>query len=300
MTDRIAIVLGGAIALGVFASPARAQQAPVAGEKVTKRVCIAAAERGQELRDGNQHRDARGQFSLCARPECPTRLTVECKRWLSEAEAAIASVRIEPVDGDDAPVTSVRVFVDGKPWTDDAAKEPLLLDPGSHEIRLERAGSPPVTRAVTLAMGERGRVLRIPLAIERETPPAPTAKLTSSPPERDEESGGSIVAPIALGALGVVALGAAGTFWLLGNGELEEARARCTAGCSSSEADGARTKHLIGDVSLGVGVVSLAVATVLLVTRTPRRTAPAATAAGANAWVAPTASGAIASFRGRF
>src|SRR5207253_10635921 len=63
-----------------------------------KKVCIAAAERGQELRDAKKMRDARAQFLLCARKECPAAVAGECGRWAAEAEAALGSVKLEAVD----------------------------------------------------------------------------------------------------------------------------------------------------------------------------------------------------------
>jgi hypothetical protein len=243
-----------------FAMPsvARAQQ-PV----VDKKVCIAAAERGQELRDTNKMRDARSQFTLCARKECPSAVAAECSRWIAEADAALATVKLEALDEQGKPTTRVKVSIDGTSWSDEIPSAPISLDPGSHEIRFERSGAPAVVRTVSLTMGERDHV--VAASFKPEAPGPQVATEAAGPPEASQR--GSLVAPLVVGGIGVVALGVAGTFWLMGNSDLDDARSRCQGGCADSDADGAKQKHLVGDIALGVGVVALVAAAYLIITR---------------------------------
>src|SRR6185295_1037024 len=135
---------------------------------VDKKVCIAAAERGQELREKKQMRDARGQFALCSRKECPAAVVAECTRWSAEAEAALGSVRIEAVDDKGAALKTVSVVVDGAAWSDEIPTTQMFLDPGSHEIKLTYAGET-IVRTVSLAMGERDRTLSVTFKGAAET-----------------------------------------------------------------------------------------------------------------------------------
>jgi hypothetical protein len=256
--------------LSLFAVDAAAQTATP-----DKRVCIAAAERGQELRDAKKMRDARAQFLLCARKECPTAVAGECGRWAAEAEAALASVKLEASDDQGKKVTAVKVSIDGAAWADEIPPAAVFLDPGSHEIKFERTGSEPVVRNVSLAMGEREHT--VSATFKASDPggaaPTPTAEPSASttpetpsnPQPRNE--GGSLVLPLALGGIGVAAIGAATAFWLIGNSDLDAARERCANGCADSNADDAKQKHLIGDIALGVGIVAIAAAAYFVITR---------------------------------
>ncbi|MDB4937015.1 MAG: hypothetical protein JWP87_3987 [Labilithrix sp.] len=229
---------------------------------VDKKVCIAAAERGQELRDTNKMRDARSQFALCARKECPAAVAAECSKWVAEADAALATVKLDATDGQGKAVTGVKVIIDGAPWSDEVPVAPVSLDPGSHEIRFERAGSQPVVRTVSLAMGDRDRAVSAVFKTDG------AAVIVPKEGERPEpRSGGSLAGPLIVGGVGVVALGAATAFWLMGNADLDDAKARCQNGCPDSDADSAKQKHLIGDIALGVGIVAIAAAAYMILTR---------------------------------
>jgi hypothetical protein len=251
---RVGIAL--VFSIGIVAGEARAQA-------VDRSVCVAAAERGQELQNAKKLRDARGQFALCARDECPAAVSAECKRWRAEAEAALGSVLLEVVDAKGARVTKARVLVDGAVWTDEVPPDALFLDPGSHEIKIERAGGEAVVRNVTLAMGERDRVVKATLGdLDQQKDASKQGDAATKKP-----SSSTPVLPIVLGVAGVAAAGTGVAFWLAGNADLDDAKERCRAGCPDSEADSARTKHLIGDVAMGVAAVAIGAAIVLWITR---------------------------------
>lgn len=260
MRKSFCLVPAAVVALLTMSSTAHADGP---SDKIDKRVCIAAAERGQELREAKQMRDARAQFALCSRTECPESVRKECTRWNAEAEAALASVKLEAVDAAGKGVPAVKVTIDGAPVGDEVPNDPVILDPGSHEVRFEKAGDSPVVKTLTLAMGDRGVVVRAVFAATVAPKPAVVTPVAPGP----AKDGGSLVLPIALGGLGVAAIGSATVFWLLGNSDLDDVKARCKSGCPSSESDGARTKHLVGDIALGVGIVALGAAAYFLITR---------------------------------
>jgi hypothetical protein len=261
---RLGSFVFAALVVSIASPPVFAQGAP------DKKVCIAAAERGQELRNTQKMRDARSQFLLCARKECPA--AVSGARWTGapEAEPALGSVKLEAFDETNKKITAVKISIDGAPAADEIPATPVILDPGSHEIRFERPGSETITRTVSLAMGERDQLVQAHFkwADKGASKPAVTTKpdSESKPPERGGE-GGSLVAPIVLGGIGVAAIGTATAFWLMGNSDLDDAKARCQNGCTETTADDAKTKHLIGDIALGVGIVAIAAAAYFLVTR---------------------------------
>jgi hypothetical protein len=77
------------------------------------------------------------------------------------------------------------------------------------------------------------------------------------------------VAAFVTGAASVVSLTAFAVLALKGQSELRDLRATCKPDCSPSDVNAARTKLLVGDISLGVGLVALGATTWLVLTRAP-------------------------------
>jgi hypothetical protein len=77
------------------------------------------------------------------------------------------------------------------------------------------------------------------------------------------------MASIVLGGVGVAALGSFAAFGILGKNQLATLHETCgaTHTCAEADVDAARTKLIVADVSLGVSVVALGVATVLFFTQ---------------------------------
>jgi hypothetical protein len=59
-----------------------------------------------------------------------------------------------------------------------------------------------------------------------------------------------------LGAAGIVAAGVAGYFYYSGFSKDRELRRNCAPKCSSSDADIVRSRFRVGDVALGIAVIS--------------------------------------------
>jgi hypothetical protein len=72
--------------------------------------------------------------------------------------------------------------------------------------------------------------------------------------------------------LGAAALGSFAFFALTGKSDENDLRDSCSPNCPESDVDSVRTKYLVADISLGVGIASLGAATWLFVTsRNERR-----------------------------
>jgi hypothetical protein len=84
----------------------------------------------------------------------------------------------------------------------------------------------------------------------------------------DEENKGPPIAAFVVGGIGVVALGSFAYFGLTGKKDVSDMRDSCgiTHSCAQSDVDAAKTKLLVADISLAVGVVALGVATYLFIT----------------------------------
>lgn len=70
-----------------------------------------------------------------------------------------------------------------------------------------------------------------------------------------------------VGGIGVVGIISFAIFGLSGKGDVSDLEKTCKPNCKESDVDSARTKLIIADISLGIGVVALAVATYMVLTR---------------------------------
>jgi hypothetical protein len=227
-------------------------------------VCVQAAEKGQDARERGALRTARAHFVTCAADACPKAMRVDCARWLEELDASIPTIVVGARDGSGADLFDVRVKVDGEPVEDVQAGRPIVLDPGPHVVRFER-GKPPSVEVremkVLLRTGERNRSV-VATMVGREGP---------VPAETDAGKASHVsTVPTAswiFGGIGVLALGSFGTFAVLGAQEKSRLRNTCSPTCSDSEVSTLRTDYLVADISLGVGIVALGLATYFLLTK---------------------------------
>jgi len=132
------------------------------------------------------------------------------------------------------------------------------MDLGKHKFRFEHAGQSKEEEFI-IGAGQKNRSVAVVFEA------ASTAPVIGGPPPAKEPAG-SLVPVFIVGGLGVVALGSFAFFGLSGKGEVDDLEA-CRGTCDRALVDKARTKLIIADISLGVGIVALGVATYMFVTR---------------------------------
>jgi hypothetical protein len=262
--------------------------------------CANAADQAQQLRDEGKYRRAREQLLVCARDLCPAPIKRDCLEWLTQVESVAPTVVLSAKDGT-RDLSDVKVSVDGVVLSERLDGKPIQLDLGKHTIKFEYAGQTK-EETVILNAGQKFRSVGVVFAGAAPAPAAPPA----------EHGGrGSLVPAFVVGGIGVVGLGGFAIFGLSGNSAVDDLK-KCKPNCAQSDVDKARTKLIIADISLGVGVVALGIATYMLVTR-PRlegeakvsaRTEPKrATLAGLHLEtldLAPVAGGAVGTVGTRF
>jgi hypothetical protein len=231
------------------------------------RACIAAVDRGQAARRKSALRDARAAFIECARDVCPAPIRADCTRWLEDVDARLPSVsiRVASETGEDIAGT---ITVDGAPVTIEAGRS-LSLDPGPHVIRAQATGYEPAEQHIVLLEGERARVVTMsPKALVRRVAPPPAPPPTPPPPVQAETKHTPGVLTLALAGVGVVGLAGFTGFGLSGRSQANDLKDGCgtTHTCDPKDVDSAKSKYLVADVSLGVGVVALAAALVVWLT----------------------------------
>lgn len=213
--------------------------------------CISAYEQTQTLRKDGKPLAAKAQAAVCAREACPALLTKDCTKWLSELEAVIPTVVLDPRTPAGGLRTDVRVKVDGVSLSEKLDLKPVPLEPGSHTFVFEADGAAPVERTLLLRDGEKNKKITVTLA--------PAA----------EASGGARPIPLGVwifGGASVVALATSAVFALDGLGKKSDLDA-CKPRCSSSDVDAMSSSFTFADVALGAGVMAGAAAVYLFLTR---------------------------------
>ncbi|WP_394826969.1 hypothetical protein [Pendulispora albinea] len=272
------LVLGWSSALHAAPKPAPSKPQPAAPKpapskseaQIIKDKCIADADEGQSLRDGGKLLDARTRFVGCASSTCPGVVTKECSAWLADVEERLPTVVITARDGHDIDLVDVRVSVDGQPFLDKLTGTQVPIDPGPHDMRFEysRGGEGPfvVDEKVVISERQKGRVLQVPFP---NVNPRTEAMLPSPVPEPAPPPKTTRSAPVAayvVGGAGLLALGSFAFFGIKGRSDYNDLKDTCEPNCNKSDADAVKTKFLVADISLGVGVAALGVATYLFLT----------------------------------
>lgn len=278
------------VGLGVLAASPRAARADQTD------ACIDASVRGQELRDQGKLVAARAALLACGTPTCPRLLRRECSGWLADVEARTPSMVIGATDEAGHDTAEVKVTVDGAPFLARLEGQAVPIDPGAHVLRFERAGRPFVEQKVILREGERRRAISVSFA-----PAASTSTSIAGPLGRKDDplapAPASVARPIAVAALGGLAVASGVTLAVLGLGAKSDAdhlRSTCAPTCAASDVDAVRRKEIGANVALGIGVLAAGAAAVLIFTW------PSAAAPNASVAVRPIVGGAIAGFALRF
>lgn len=298
---------------------AAAQPAALAQDAtVTKAECARAYESSQESRAAGQLQDTREKLSICARSECPSFVQKDCSRWLEEVERELPSIVVQVTGLDAGAAGSVRVQLDGNEVPGALGGSAVALDPGKHELVVERPGHDRLTRVIVAQQGVQNRVVSIELEEPAAAPSAPAAdEPRDIPPE-----GSSSLRPYAYVAWGVgaVGLGAFAMLGTLGRADEQALKDDCPNAttdetlvgpgiCSKADVDQRKSdyerKFLFADIGLVTGLMGVAAGTTLFILSATNGSSSSAAHAneGSARWqldVSPTAGGAYASVAGAF
>lgn len=246
----------GVLALAAVILPSVARAA-----EPDKAVCADAYRDAQTHRKNGELRSARKSLVLCASDSCPAVLQPDCLRWLTEVEGAMPTLSFAAKGPGGEDLVDVRVFLDGERLTETLDGKATAVDPGSHVVRFEHGTDAPIEQSIVVREGEKARVV----TGSWERTPAP-ATAPSTPEGEKEPSSGPPLATWIFGGVGVAGLA---TFTVLGLAGLQRRSALerdCYGACDASRVDSVKRQFVAADIALGVGALSLGVATVLLLT----------------------------------
>jgi hypothetical protein len=271
---------------------------PAAAQAPDKAQCVTDYEQTQALRNQDRLRDARDKALLCAQDACPEVVKTDCARWLGEIEQSIPTVTFAVRGPDGNETSDVIVDYDGAPLKQSLDGKAAAVDPGEHTFTFKHGSSGETREAkVIIREGEKNR--KIEVTFQPGAAPVDEVGPSAGTPDTgaSDDGGGVPIATIILGGVGIVGLGLFATFGLLGTSEKSDLEDSCAPGCTDDEVDPVRTKFLVADISLAVGVVSLATAIVIWAAS---GSSDGAESAGLSVDVAPTDGGGFASVGGRF
>lgn len=220
--------------------------------------CIGAIERGEPLKKRGQLVAARQELAGCAKATCPAAVRDMCRAYLDQVDSSMPTLEVAARnDQQRIPPAELTVSVDGKAPSP-APDGTYAVDPGARTVRVTYRGAQRES-LIEVAPGKK----RIPVVFLFESPPPPPEPGAAPAPEERR----SVVPAVALGALGVLALGGSAAFAFKWSHDAE-----CRPRCAPDETSRVRTDAIVTDVLAGVGIVAAGAAIVWLVTAPAPRT----------------------------
>jgi hypothetical protein len=217
------------------------------GTSVTNAECVNGYEQGQVQRQSGQLVSARGLLQTCARDECPGFIRADCATWYGEVQNEVPTL-VFAARSQGRDLSDVRVSVGARVLSERADGQVVELDPGEYDFEFRAADMRTLVQRFVIARGERNRLIQVEL---EPLVAAPSA--TVLPPARR-----SLLVPVlfaSVGAAGVAGFAGLGAW---GRSQENELKSSCAPQCETARISEVRRTYLLADVSLGVGVASLA------------------------------------------
>ena len=245
--------------LSVNATAAPSKTAPQ--DKVQ---CVQAHDRGQSASTERHLREAREEFVACASEKCPAIVREDCARGVSEIDAAMPSL-VFAATGDNGDITDVRISVDGVVVAERVEGRAYDVNPGSHVVKFEKSGRPPVTMSIVAREGEKSR----PVSASFATPKPMTVERPSPRDEKGEEKGRIPILAMALAGAGIASTSVGVVMRLRADSDAENQQRTCAPFCDPGVRGDLSDRVVASNVLLGVGLGLIGVSIVawLLQTR---------------------------------
>lgn len=228
----------------------------LADKKADKKACSEGYEKAQIYQKDNKLNDARAQLLVCTQDACPKWIQTECVKWLADVDEHQPSIVIAARDAQGKDVFDASVEIDGSMVSSKVEGTAVRVDPGQHTVRLIHDGQTTEQQFVA-RWGEKNRTVEIVL------------KGTSSEPPPIERSGkrGSPIPAIAVGVLGLGAIGASIGLTFAVKSDVDTMRATCAPHCNQGDIDAANTKLIVADIMVAAGIAAVGAGVLLFIFR---------------------------------
>jgi hypothetical protein len=225
--------------------------------------CVSAHEEGQVLRRSANLKKARELLISCSKATCPSLVRTECAEFLREVENSMPTVVLAAREKGKE-VLNVSVFVDGELVTKKLDGKDIPIDPGVHTFKVQLEGWPDIEKDILIISGAKDRELMFDFGEPDKPPPIapgqPGGLPYQPPPPVETHRPVQAITYILLGTtvLGGVGFGVLGSMGQADKKELEKSpeEGGCAPLCSDDDLSDVKTKFLLADISLGVGVAS--------------------------------------------
>ncbi|MCS6901324.1 MAG: hypothetical protein RMJ98_16830 [Myxococcales bacterium] len=288
--------------LGVmFSSPMNLPEARAADEESTAKIRTIFQD-ALQLEAGGNYAGALAKFQeVAALKRTPNVLfhIAFCQEKLGRLVAAVGGYRITILEGANDPKSAMavqaaqealaalekripsltilrgkgaaraKITLDGTELGAASLGTPQQVDPGSHAVEATLQGKVPFKEEVNLEEGE-SKTIEVVLKDKDEEGGAPPASSTSGPGKLSPSR--SVIPYLALGG-GAGSLAASGLFFYLRSAAISDLDRRCIQNVCPTDlratSDHGKRMTLLGNITLGLGVVGVSVGTVLLLTSKP-------------------------------
>jgi len=233
--------------------------------------CIAASDRGLDLRKQGKLMEARRILAACAAAACGPDISSVCQKRIVDINVAMPSIILLPKDGAGRDVVGVQVAVDGAPSGHTLDGRPIAVDPGTHVFRVLAPGQPPAERTFVIAEGAKDRreMIEVGPAL-----PAPQGGAEAAGKEAPQASGsGRKTAAYVVGGVGLLAVAGGAVFGLLASSQWSTSKSDCATALQCNSYSNAVTAHnnawtdaTVADIAFAVGGVALVTAATLFFT----------------------------------
>ncbi len=253
-----------------------------------------AVEKTEAMRAAGHYREARARLLECVNAQCGGDVRRRCAATLQKLDAVTPSIVVRAYDSKGNDLTDVSVTLGDQPLASSLDGMAVPVDPGEHRFVFRRAGFEPVTQTVTIRQGEKFKSIEVRIGPDEQGPLLTESGTDSSVPLSTTRlaAGGTLVGVGVAGLVGFTWLG------LTARSQESELEDECSPACSDARVSSVRTRYVLSNVSLGLGIAALGGAAWVLLSGS----SPSALAEPADTGMAIIADGegARAAFSGRF
>lgn len=268
---KVAIAAGAVI---LVCLPRSSHAAPSDKDKAA---CIAAFDEGQRSKSDHHLKLAQTQLLACTKEICPPVLRADCAEVLRAVQGAVPSI-VLAADDAGRDITDVKVSNGSETLAPSLDGKAIELDPGTYELKFERASGKSVSVPLVLREGEKNRTVRVSFG-EKKPFIAPLP-----PPVREPRSVAGYAVPGAFATIGLAGFAVAVIARLQFNNQVDELRAGCAPNCTQELRAEVSSKVVASNIGLGIGIGGLVLAAASWFIFSPGTKQPPAPTTAALTW----------------